>query len=202
VTGGVFWSPVEPLEPASGAFFRGSARDEFLTGGEFPEPDEDPLPCFSVETVDPLVDPLARSASFFLFMASRTFFLFCSRVTGAVVVVDTGAGGGATCSLAGAVLARLDWSPELPLAVVEAWDDEAELVREDENTFPPFSPAGRKSGFTCMVGLVGAVTVAVTGQLGSRAWTCLSMAASFFFTMKGFHVCRSLYRDILVLGSV
>jgi hypothetical protein len=140
VTGGVFWSPVEPLEPASGAFFRGSARDEFLTGGEFPEPDEDPLPCFSVETVDPLVDPLARSASFFLFMASRTFFLFCSRVTGAVVVVDTGAGGGAT-SLAGAVLARLDWSPELPLAVVEAWDDEAELVREDENTFPPFSPA-------------------------------------------------------------
>jgi hypothetical protein len=53
-----------------------------------------------------------------------------------------------------------------------------------------------------MVGLVGAVTVAVTGQLGSRAWTCLSMAASFFFTMKGFHVCRSLYRDILVLGSV
>lgn len=54
-----------------------------------------------------------------------------------------------------------------------------------------------------MVGLVGAtMSVAVTGQFGSRAWMCLSMAASLFFAMNGFHVCLSLYSEIRTLGSV
>ena len=60
----------------------------------------------------------------------------------------------------------------------------------------------RNFGLRKMLGLAREVSVAVTGQAGSRACTCLSMAASFLVGIYRFHVCLSLYRETRLLGSV
>ncbi len=51
-----------------------------------------------------------------------------------------------------------------------------------------------------MVGLGGSSGTAVTGQLGSRAFTCLSISASFLFWMYWGHVNLSLYRALRESG--
>ena len=58
------------------------------------------------------------------------------------------------------------------------------------------------SGLTNIVVPRGSVSTATTGQLGSSAWTCLSMAANFCLDKKGGHVVRNLYRDFRESESV